>query len=560
MMSADQNGVLVQPTGNPAIDGVLWGYKWPTTALTYAFPASASSFAYALQNYAPFNAQQQKASIDILLKDFAAVSGLTFVAGQDPATANIRAANVSGIDYQNRNPPVFTKPADTANTAEANPPDPSPESPKSAYGDNLFNPVDFLTPAKGNYAYFTIIHEFGHSLGLKHGHAAQAIFNTQITLPALPADRDSNEFSVMTYRSFVGGPVNGGVSPEAGGYAQTLMMYDIAALQTLYGANFQTNATDTVYKFDATTGEMFINGAGQGAPVANRVFLTVWDGGGTDTYDFSNYTQDQAIDLRPGNWSLFSDVQRANLGALKDGDAPTYARGNVFNALQYQNDARSLIENAIGGSGNDTITGNDARNALKGNGGNDKLDGGLGTDTAIFSGKRADYTISGLDASKGIATIADTVAGRDGTDQTTSIERFKFSDITLAFDEGAAQIYRLYQAAFSRTPDKGGLSYWVNKMDTTITLRDAVFNFMASQEFQTAYGNSLTNEQLIQQIYVNILGRAPEKAGFDYWVGRLNDGASRLDVFASISESNENRAKVAPVIGQGIELDSAVVV
>ncbi len=43
-------------------------------------------------------------------------------------------------------------------------------------------------------------------------------------------------------------------------------------------------------KFSTTTGEMFINGVGQGAAIANYVLLTVWDGGGIDAYDFTNYT------------------------------------------------------------------------------------------------------------------------------------------------------------------------------------------------------------------------------------------------------------------------------
>ena len=45
-------------------------------------------------------------------------------------------------------------------------------------------------------------------------------------------------------------------------------------------------------------------GVGQGAPGANRVFMTVWDGGGTDTYDFSSYATGVTADLRPGAWTI----------------------------------------------------------------------------------------------------------------------------------------------------------------------------------------------------------------------------------------------------------------
>jgi serralysin len=94
------------------------------------------------------------------------------------------------------------------------------------------------------------------------------------------------------------------------------------------------------------------------------------------------------VDLRPGAWSRLSPTQIAQLG---EGH---HARGNIANALTYNGDARSLIENAIGGAGNDAITGNTAPNSLKGGSGgdqlygregNDKLWGGAGKDTFIFN-------------------------------------------------------------------------------------------------------------------------------------------------------------------------------
>jgi serralysin len=56
-------------------------------------------------------------------------------------------------------------------------------------------------PLKGNYAWMGILHETGHTLGLKHGHED----------PALTADRDSLEYSVMTYRSYIGGSIQGAI-------------------------------------------------------------------------------------------------------------------------------------------------------------------------------------------------------------------------------------------------------------------------------------------------------------------------------------------------------------
>ena len=125
------------------------------------------------------------------------------------------------------------------------------------------------------------LHELGHALGLKHAHES-TLFG------AIPFARDSSEFTVMTYRSFVGASTTGGPANETFGFPQTYMMYDIAALQAMYGADYATNGGATIYQWSPDGGEMYVNGVGQGAPGANRVFLTIWDGGGQDTYDFGN--------------------------------------------------------------------------------------------------------------------------------------------------------------------------------------------------------------------------------------------------------------------------------
>ena len=105
----------------------------------------------------------------------------------------------------------------------------------------------------------------------------------------------------MSYRSYVGDKTNGEYSNETFGYPQTLMMYDIAALQYMYGVEW-TPSADTRYMWSNTTGQEFINGVGQPIPDANRIFMTIWDGGGNDTLDFSNYTTNLLVDLQPGHW------------------------------------------------------------------------------------------------------------------------------------------------------------------------------------------------------------------------------------------------------------------
>jgi hypothetical protein len=244
----------------------------------------------------------------------------------------------------------------------------------------------------------------------------------------LPAAHNSTEWSVMTYMSYIGAS---GASYEnaVGSGNQSYMINDIATLQYMYGPNFTTRAGATTYSWSTTTGEMFIDGIGQGASTSNTIYGAIWDGNGTDTYDLSNFTTNLALDLRPGEWSIFNPAQLATLGTGQ------VAHGNLANAHMYLNsDTRSLIEAAIGGTGHDTIRGNAAANTLtggngddtlRGDAGNDTLDGGAGTDTAVFSGAAGDYVITPLGG-----TLYQ-VAGPDGTDTLTDIELVKF-------DAGAA--------------------------------------------------------------------------------------------------------------------------
>jgi len=273
---------------------------------------------------------------------------------------------------------------------------------------------NYRNPVLGNYAYQTHVHELGHALGLKHGHEAGGPDNR-----AVPAELDSLEFTTMTYHGFQGqppDPTDGMLRyhNELWGFPQSFMMLDISALQHLYGANYDYNASDTRYQWNPTTGETIIDGVGQGAPgggiggAANRVFLTIWDGGGHDTYDFSNYANDVSIDLTPGRWSVTSPAQLANLGG------GNLARGNVFNALQFEGDLRSLIEDANGGSGSDTIRGNAADNHLSGGGGADVIFGATGSD--ILDGGNGNDELHGDNAVSGLPAGNDTLIGGVGND------------------------------------------------------------------------------------------------------------------------------------------------
>ncbi|MGO2368174.1 serralysin family metalloprotease [Serratia grimesii] len=215
-----------------------------------------------------------------------------------------------------------------------------------------------LYPELGNYGRLSITHELGHTLGLDHPGAYNAGQNPSYAKGTYA--EDTRQFSVMSYWD------EGVTGGDNGGYfAAAPLVDDIAAIQHLYGANTSTRTGDTVYGFNSNTGRDFYTATDS----SQKLVFSVWDAGGNDTLDFSGYTQNQRINLTEGS---FSDV-----GGLK---------GNVSIALG------AIIENAIGGSGNDVIVGNNAANILHGGAGNDVIYGGGGQDQ-LYGGSGNDIFV-----------------------------------------------------------------------------------------------------------------------------------------------------------------------
>lgn len=135
-----------------------------------------------------------------------------------------------------------------------------------------------------------------------------------------------------------------------------------------------------------------------------------------------------------------------------------------------------------------------------------------------------------------------------------TIERLHFADTSLALDVdgNAGKIFRLYQAAFGRIPDSQGLAYWIDAVDKGATLEESAAAFIQSTEFERAYGKNPSNELFLNRLYLNILQRAGDSAGLNYWLDLLQRGHSRAAVLAAFAESGENKAIVAPKINAGI--------
>ncbi len=266
---------------------------------------------------------------------------------------------------------------------------------------------------------------------------------------------------------------------------------------------------------------------------------TIYGGDGNDTFDWNNSN-------RSGNDIFYGGVgdDEFVLDSANDTVIEYTNEGidAIWVAFSYSIATQLNIEYIFGfGSSNLNLIGNKNDNIFK---------GGAGTDTAGFAGNRTNYTISKVSTGWTVSSTA------EGVDTLTNIERLKFADTAIALDTSGVggQAYRVYKAAFNRTPDLGGLGFWISGMDGGVSLNTVAQGFVNSAEFKSVYGASPTNAQIVTRFYDNVLGRAAESGGYNYWLGVLNSGqGSVAGVLASFSESPENQAALIGVIGNGFQ-------
>ena len=240
---------------------------------------------------------------------------------------------------------------------------------------------------------------------------------------------------------------------------------------------------------------------------------------------------------------------------------PSYGRVGTIHLVRggsIESDGNDRIftnENVKGSGGDDIyILGPESLFVTPGTG-NDKIYASSPTTLVRYDGYHGQYSFSqspvlGL-------VVADSIQNRDGEDQLFNVKRIGFNDITIAsdVDGNAGQAYRIYQAAFDRVPDRGGVSYWTSRLDNGDSLVSIADRFLWSDEFRERAGGDLDEEAFVSLLYNNVLDRDPDQQGFEYWRGSLESGTSRAEVLAAFSESNENKANVIGVIANRIELD-----
>ena len=310
------------------------------------------------------------------------------------------------------------------------------------------------------YSFRSAMHEIGHAIGLSH-----PFDQSSFTGNTLASSKDLMRNTIMSYtnldrNSYISfSPKNSGVvlgtydyqdydSIDMTGansyaygekriYASTPMLYDIEAAQYMYGeeqTSGQGRDGNNAYAYDDKA----------------MVIQTIIDSGGTDTIDASRVTRDSIINLTPGSFSSIGIYSRADQLADIQAQAGATVKSNVetfMNTLDgnaatgdaiYTGEdnvaisTKTYIENATGGSGDDTITGNHLNNTIIGGAGNDTIDGGDGDgDLVSYDGNRSAYSMS-YDSATGVTTVIHTGVdtdsdGVDDTDTITNVEYITFN-------------------------------------------------------------------------------------------------------------------------------------
>ncbi len=366
---------------SPVILGVTEGatVKWNSSALTYSFNTSApseySSDASYTNNWTPLNDTEKTAARSAFTK-LAEIVPVSFT--ETSGTGDIRFNVVETTD--------------SAGFAVV---------PSGAFGSGVDGDI-FLALANRtsessqnylpkDYGYLTLIHEIGHAVGIKHTFQS----------PTVPAGTDSHDYSVMSYTdsknytlSFTttGSTANYKWNPVA--EPDNYGVYDIAGLQSLYGANTQTRTGSNTYTVNSH----------------NYEHLAIWDAGGVDTINASTATGACTVNLNPGTlstidlWSIDDQKTAANTALSQQGFNNSSWVNSIFdqNSTSLYTGANNLsiaygaiVENATTGSGSDTVTDNKVDNTIStgtgndtitlGYGGFDTVDGGAGSDTVILS-------------------------------------------------------------------------------------------------------------------------------------------------------------------------------
>jgi hypothetical protein len=369
-------------------------------------------------NFSQFTAQQQAATL-LVLQNYSDVCNLSFNVVNQGGYTNNATILLSNYNFNDNSGGYAQYPGSADVSSQAG------NIHINLAGGNSTSSLPY-----GSYSYQTILHEMGHAVGLSHPGMYNAAPGVSITYGNdAQFTQDTHQYTVMSYFD------ESNTTGSYGSYPDTLMLFDVYALQQIYGVNMSTRNTDTVYGFGSTAGAVF------DFAINTDPALCIWDGGGIDTLNCSGFSQNQLIDLNDGSFS--------NIGGLT---------GNVSIAFG------AIIENAVGGSGADTfyLSSQNVNNAINGNGGSDTV--------YLTYNYGSGYTIGSDSTAINLILI-----GSAGTDTFRQIEFFHFNDGTTVSAETLLQSLNVPPVI---TSNGGGDTATVSVAEntaavTTVTATDA---------------------------------------------------------------------------------------
>jgi serralysin len=537
------DALALGPTGVVAIDALVAGKKWggavgTGTSLSYSFPfvngsavfSPGSNGTYSNLNepsatyHYGLNTTQQAAASGALTA-WGNVANISFQQVTDTTT------NVGDIRFAWTS---ATEPTSTGVQAWgwAAYPDPHYPSGGDVWISTLSSGASDPSWAVGSYNYNALIHETGHALGLKHP------FEGTGTFDVLPVAQDTRQYSVMSYTDHphslfvrVTQTSDGWHSSSINVVPDTPMLDDIKAIQYLYGANMSYKTGDDTYTFDPAT----------------PFFRTLWDAGGKDTISVANFSKGCIIDLNPGHFSKITiESDTSPPGVVWSSPLPIATYDGTDNlAIAYN----CFIENAIGGTGNDTLIGTGAGNQLTGGAGNDALDGGAGLDTAIYRGARGNFRLT----KTGTGYTVQDNTGAEGTDTLANIERLQFSTTKLAIDldGNAGTTAKILGAVFGKAsvaiPQYVGIG---------LGYLDGGTSYTDLMQFALNAAKVTTHQSEVNLLWTNLFGSAPTAAQAKPYVDMLDSGSvstGALGVLAADQDLNKLNINLVGLQQTGLE-------